>query len=714
MIRALYLFAALLTSASAAVSQEVTVRSGEHDGYTRLVFQVPANTEWALAQQKNGARLTLNIEDVTYQTRGVFTRLQTNRLKALSQPGVGAPLEMEFGCDCVASAFLYRDTMIVVDIAAATALPPLALDIPEPVSRRPVEAIEEPGPALAAEDLTLPLLNLSGQGFKQQLSTRLLQGADRQVLDLNLAPVGPRSSSALERLEIPQGLNANIGISTVLDDLGIELAPGLAQIETRATCISTAQLGFSTWSTERSFPDQLATLRGGLFQEFDQIDADKVLKLAKLYAFHGFGVEAVRTLELLENPTEQADWVSAIADVVDHRISADRTPFDGMQRCEGDAALWAVLTEGTLASDVQLDKVEQSFARLPEHLRLSLGSDLSAILVDADELEAARRVLRSVDRIQPDNPPDVTQAKAKVAAAEGNESQAEALLTQVVESPDAALEAPIALARLVEKRWQDRGSITPQELELAASYAAELRRADIGMMMARTHAVARSLNHEFDTALKLTRDLTNDEDRAKSMNRVLQILAERSDDITFLKHVLGLSEGESGQLVIGTTIAVSDRLAKLGFATQALALSGRQQDTAQRSERARLRARAALLKGRPHQVLLEISDDDSDDAKILRIQAMDAIGDFAAAGVLSRALGDAQAADRYFWLADLPSEIDPDATGSYAELNDLTLALSQPATRVPEKPLADAVSLLADSIGTRQAIGALLDAVTRD
>lgn len=54
-----FLIAVLVTAASAVTAQDVVVRSGEHDGFTRLVFDVPPDTRWMLAQRKNGASLTI-------------------------------------------------------------------------------------------------------------------------------------------------------------------------------------------------------------------------------------------------------------------------------------------------------------------------------------------------------------------------------------------------------------------------------------------------------------------------------------------------------------------------------------------------------------------------------------------------------------------------------------------------------------------------------
>ncbi|MCX8955686.1 hypothetical protein OU790_19910, partial [Ruegeria sp. NA] len=71
------------------------------------------------------------------QTGSVFGRLTSDRLAALSQAQPGSALELEFGCDCTASACLFRNSMIVLDIAPAIALPPLLAEIPPPTRKKP-------------------------------------------------------------------------------------------------------------------------------------------------------------------------------------------------------------------------------------------------------------------------------------------------------------------------------------------------------------------------------------------------------------------------------------------------------------------------------------------------------------------------------------------------------------------------------------------------
>ncbi len=687
----------LITVATSATAETLVVRSGEHDSHTRLVVKVPPGTEWVLARRKNGARLTVSIDDVLFQTEGVFGRLTSNRLSALSQSEPGAALDLEFGCDCVAMAFLFQQSMIVVDISQGTLPPPLTANIPLPPSLPPL-GVEDP-----PEPLALPLLTLNQQGFKDQLSASLLQGADREVLDLDLAAIGPRTSTPPNDTDMLPNFAANMSVSTIVDELEGLLGPDVPQIEKRPACISSARLGFDTWSDARPFDEQIADLRSGLYKEFDRVDADLAFKLSKLYAFFGFGAEAVSSLALVEGHSEEQSWVQAIAGLVDHREPAEDSPFRGLQRCSSHAAFWSALSEQTLSLDADLDAIEQSYSSLPRHLRRSLGPRLSSILVEADKLEAARRVIRSVDRVETEEQPSV--AKARIAQAEGDSDVADAILEDVISAPETATDAPLALARLVEKRWAERGAVSSQDVALAAAYALEFRGSETGPMMQHAHIVALSLNNEFDAAHDLIQALPEGDDRADVLNRHTHLLEERSNDVTFLKQVLSMSDGDSMALTTQAAIAISGRLGALGFAAQSSAFANRTHDTTDRSQRARLRARAALLDEKPHKAMLELSDDASAAADTLRAQALAAIGDLSATADLYRDLGETEVANRYFWLAGLPENIEPE--GRFANLAEISGKLALAPRRRLETPLADANSLLADSEEARAHIADL-------
>lgn len=714
MMRRLALVFAFLGAATggAAAQTTISVRSGEHGGYTRLVVQVPSGTSWRLTHRKNGASLSLGLTDVVFDMKSVFTRLSGNRLSGLTQAQPGAPLEMEFGCDCAATAFLFKGTMVVVDIAPGKALPLPDLDIPPPVLPRLDKAA--PPEDLPLTHMAEPLLRLSRQDIESRLATRFVQSADREIVDLDLAGVGPRASTPPPPTLFAPDLSLNLAITSVLDELGSMANLPLPILEPGPACISDAALDFESWTDGRPFDQQVADLRRALFQEFDRIDPDAAIKLAEVLTYFGFGAEAVQTLGLLSQVPEEAEWVSGIATVIDALPSDGPPPFEGLQRCDGAIALWAALAQGELQPEARPEIVEQSFQRLPEHLRRHLGPRLAQIFTKAEELEAARRILRSVERIEPEVSAETNLAKAQVASAAEDTQSSRTLLNKVIEDPKAQVEAPLALARLIEQQWADRGAITQSQLDLAGAYAVELKNSELGPVMARSHAVALSLFNEFEPAFRLSSAHVGDADWDGTQNRILQLLAERADDGTFVGLTFAMDPSLVQHLSTDTALALAERYADLGFASQVRRLVDKGQDRTRQRDRAWLRARVAMMEGLPRQALEELADDRSERSQRLRAAALTELGEYDEAAQILAELGEEAEAARLAWLAGSPKAQTDRPDGRVGRLMDLSAALDDPAERSPESPLKDARTLLETSTGTRDTIRDLLALVETD
>ncbi len=719
MIRVLLAFVVWVSVVGPLAAKELTVRSGEHGSFTRLVIRVPEGTSWSLAAHAQGANLSVNITDVTFATQRVFQRLSDGRLLSLGQKRPGGGLEMEFGCACVARAFLHDDTMIVVDISSGE---PEITELPEHAQSDPGQT---PTPNLdtnqiewiPGQDILPPLHELSGQRIEHRLMSRFLQGADRQAIDLKLAAVGPRRTSTLEPAPnlLTDPVPFNMSVSSVYDERFGRPDIEIPLLGSEQNCITNYELNFESWGGEGSFSDQVANLRSGLYQEFDRLNEGNAIRLAKLYAYFGFGFEAGQLVSLIDNPTDETSRIQAIARAAENGPQQRDNPFSGLQGCVGDAALWAVLTDRSLEKGIDSGEIERAFARLPDHLRRHYGSVLSDILLEANKPEAARRILRSVDRIEDENEPEYGLAKAGIAAIEGNPAQEESILLEVIAEPAAEIEAPLAMVRLIEKRLTERGAVSATELDLISAYALQFRRSEIGPAVRMSHILALALHQEFDEAVLQLGKIRLDVPApawGKTHDQTMMLLAERSDDIAFLRYGVNMTSGDLNTLSVETATAISDRLVSLGFAARAIAFSDRPQDRAMRAARAEIRAKAALLSRRPHQALLEIAENESVSSLRLRARALAQAGDFAAAAELLDVLGASEDAERYWWLAGAVPDTDRKNVGKFGSIAAMTDDLSNTVEWQPETPLSSSTDILRDSSQAREVIANMLDALS--
>ena len=108
---------AVLVGASAAGAATVAVRSGAHEGFTRLTMDLPRRLGWAL--NGSGARRTLRLDgtDLDFDLSQAFTRIGRDRVRALSGGGEDATLVIDLGCDCDVDGFFAGESLLVIDIA---------------------------------------------------------------------------------------------------------------------------------------------------------------------------------------------------------------------------------------------------------------------------------------------------------------------------------------------------------------------------------------------------------------------------------------------------------------------------------------------------------------------------------------------------------------------------------------------------------------------
>jgi len=112
MIRFAFIFGFLPCQISA---EPVTIRSGEHDTFTRLVLAIEEGTEWNVVRSDEGFSVQLINENDGFDTSGVFDRIPRERLKGLRQISSNS-LSLETNCDCSIDTFLWRADRLVVDV----------------------------------------------------------------------------------------------------------------------------------------------------------------------------------------------------------------------------------------------------------------------------------------------------------------------------------------------------------------------------------------------------------------------------------------------------------------------------------------------------------------------------------------------------------------------------------------------------------------------
>ncbi|MEM9708774.1 MAG: hypothetical protein AAF871_08265 [Pseudomonadota bacterium] len=123
-----FLFVAI---AHPGMADVVTVRSGEHPGFSRLVLDLGSIPEWSLDGSGTSRRIDLIDRGVEFDTSGVFRRIGRGRIAGLDTgPGW---LDLRLNCNCVVSADTLPGGRLVIDVVGA----------PRPVTRTASAAYSE-------------------------------------------------------------------------------------------------------------------------------------------------------------------------------------------------------------------------------------------------------------------------------------------------------------------------------------------------------------------------------------------------------------------------------------------------------------------------------------------------------------------------------------------------------------------------------------------
>jgi hypothetical protein len=97
-------------------AQELRVRSGEHEGFSRLVVEPPSGTGWTLGRAGAGYELRFDDERLGFDLSRVYDMIPRDRLAAITAGSAAGSLALGLGCDCHAVAFQTAGGLVVVDL----------------------------------------------------------------------------------------------------------------------------------------------------------------------------------------------------------------------------------------------------------------------------------------------------------------------------------------------------------------------------------------------------------------------------------------------------------------------------------------------------------------------------------------------------------------------------------------------------------------------
>ncbi|RAK21408.1 hypothetical protein ATI53_10046 [Salipiger aestuarii] len=748
MIRSLLTVMLLCATTSPTAAQDVRVRSGEHGNFTRLALDIPADTGWSIDQSSSDAiDVRLGGENIEFDLSRALTRLNEERVLGVSELPGDQGIRISLGCACVAEAFLANDRMLVVDIRRGISSPQ-ASTVDQSPARVADEAATSETPSLSsvrigqnpgigpknAGNALLPDFNELVQGprpfesesqsaatgldpgvFEHMLAEQLATAATDGLLDSAMRSLPKAGDSHVEQKVNVSPLSSSQETPEKKAARAIEAVisgrePGNMQSHIRiggATCVAERDLDITSWGGDDPLADTIPALRGRLFGEFDRLDRDVVIGLARAYTSIGFGAEARAVLDLDSDTQDSA--LFAIAGIVDGY--SDRAGvFAGQTNCDGPAAFWALIGSVDLPGNAGVNQkaILTTFEGLSLRMRTQLGPRLATRLAEEGFPDAARNVLSRLERATGEINDDMMFSKAQIDRLNASHDQAHEILNAIASK--SGPNAPEAMAQAIELATENRERVNSTLADLSGAYSTEMRDTEKGPDLWLAHLRALTANGQYDASFGQLFDKPNypRSIRAKATTDLLTLLTEQAQDTAFLKHSLARTDGYDGLASSKSALLVAGRLLDLGLPEPAKRWLDFEGIDRTKPDVRLLSARAHLAQAEPEQAEIALIGLKGNDALSLRAEARRMMGDYSYAAEAYTTLGNTENARRSAWLAGEPNlgGGERDALSAAMRLRQDTIP--DPASNAPSLAVAETVA--GAGADTRGTIRALLDA----
>ncbi|MXQ08166.1 hypothetical protein GQ651_09960 [Alphaproteobacteria bacterium GH1-50] len=679
MIRCLAVLLAILAAAPAWAVQ-VSVRAGEHNGFTRVVLEFDERPDWTAGRVDGGYAVRFpKIENLSADMSRAFDFINRNRLADIRGRDGSNEVAVLLACECYATFGNYRDTLIVIDIrdgvpgenvAYQSPLPPgpslsptavfdLAVTLQAPVAP-PLARTEniptiiaappdrERVPRLIEPDMpSAPTVHDAGNLRVASSQDPPDQERINDAVDIVAANIARATTQGLLQVIDPQMKDTREPrpepeeIANLSVDTAIERAVASAfdeAIASRATgnCISPDDLDLTAWGDESGLA-RIGPARAEATKEDGTLDPEKMRDLAHAYLYLGFGAEARSVAD--HTLSSHQPLIRAMADIIDNGATASPV-FAEQFGCSPLAGLWRALAGPFQASELprDLSGLLEAFSAFPLHLRIHLGPILAERLRVAGLPEESRIALNTV--IRAGN--STTQQALTSARLELTGTRADAARARLVALTNGTgLTAGEALLELLNDAAARGVDPDPKWVDDAPSLIRALRGTDVASQLASSMlrgAIALDRFDETRRSLTESKLPLNPDDMPALTDALLDAAVERADDARFLRAEIAFPNRiASSDRDVGLNLRLASRLLDLGLFERADLYAGALPPDA---DAGLLLAKIDLRLGRHEDALAHLDGVTTEAAAVTRAE------------ILATAGRAAEAADAFFAVAD--------------------------------------------------------------
>lgn len=505
-------------------AEPMVVRTGEHDGFTRVVIDAGKGVRWDAEYTGSLLHIEINGSNRFYDLSSVYDRMKRDRIEKIDF--TENTLELKIACDCSVSVFYSEPGMIVADIAspgvtlktpilAAFNAIPRTSESPTLIPHPDKMGILPPWPTVDATNVN----NI----FQQKISQRIGALGTLGVLKLKI-----QEDRLLNTFNIPkvEGKISNSGLNNNDISTGT-IQPTHPSAE--AVCRNSASL--KKIHDDIQIGDRNQTVPTTIL---DVHDIENIISNSTSLLHFGFGAESLQILDIADSDDTRVDLLIMISEIFEYGEAQRNHTLIPVFSCHSDLNIWKLLYNGG-ATAMNADEIKSSLLSLsqfPPQLKniltpltiealknLGLEDHIANILEtsdrSADQLEAQARFDREVSEVS-------TASKSSKPASQ-----------PIIPVKDLQL--------IIEKNIESGLPTSKDHIAHIDDQIFQASETDEKSSILTLKAEALLANKDFYAALEAIELIETPNLPEGLVDRVFYGLVEKSDDITFLELSLDVS-----------------------------------------------------------------------------------------------------------------------------------------------------------------------------
>ncbi|WP_299147347.1 hypothetical protein [uncultured Tateyamaria sp.] len=570
----------------------ITVRTGGHGEFTRIVLYDAVDMQWATNISDRRLEISFPNQTPKFDNKGVFSRIDKRHISNISAEE--SQLVVTMSCDCLVR-HVPRGDLLVFDILEKNIEieSELGGDLSTTAS---VENLQKARPSSEEPNDMVGLMptrsmpkkpNGLGQDnytFDVYISLKKTQNSTKKVYSTwgtylhNLARRDdkPSDNSIIENTmdimhkdSILKNLKSNM---TASQYSSLASAPGATrsgsyEIESNISsnnCSSSKDLEIQTWINEgTTFSEAISRLHSEILEFTLEASEENNVKTIKTYLYYGFGSEARQLLNAHPSIAERRSEFIKLADIMEPQSgNIARTTFSEIsEQCSDMAAFWIILDNKGKErfSRPAVNSAQRGFGALPAHLRAHLGPKFMKKLRLIGEVDAASAINRVLEEVNiytgPEHEVNLDFASDRIPTRFPELSD---VLT-IRNTPAATMEDYIH-TELMAGKMIDMDTIT-----LIESYITEFQDSALRGPLIRSLALALSGIGNFSDAFENISRLDNDESGYLLFETVFNHFVSDSTDVEFIENIYNIDPVRLSVLDRGLIDNTVQRLSSLGF-----------------------------------------------------------------------------------------------------------------------------------------------------